>query len=250
MSTPEASWTAAAFGLTVAGTTPTPGLSEHAAPPSPGAPTVVLRQTARRELDSAWPARGAQRLSTVRREGARRAVMTIEAHEQGGHRFTGVGYGLFVVPPGAREVRYAPIGPRWVRYLYGQVLPLVAGLHGRELLHAGGIVTERGAVAICAPSGTGKTTLVRACVDAGARFLADDVVALAMDDARRVTAHPGPALAAIVEPGGGETLAAARGDRRAGPAARRLPAAPRRHGQAQHGGALAERPAPAADGGL
>jgi hypothetical protein len=205
MSTPDG-WSAGAFGLAVSGTTPTPGLSDNAAAPAPGAPTVVLLPVARRELDARWPPRGAQRLSTVRREGSRRAVMTIEAHHDGGHRFTGVGYGRFVVPPGAREVRYAPVGPRWVRYLHGQVLPFVAGLHGRELLHAGGIVTANGAVAICGASGAGKTTVVRACVDAGARFLADDVVALAMDGQRRITAHPGPALVAVVRDDGGEDL--------------------------------------------
>ncbi len=160
----------------------------------------------RRTLDAEWPARGARRLSTVRAAGARRAAMTIEEHRDAGHRFTGVGYGRFVVPPGAHEVRYAPVGRRWARYLNAQVLPVVAGLHGRELLHAGGIVIAPGAVAICGVSGAGKTTLTRACVEAGARFLADDVVALAQDGDRHVTAHPGPAIAAVVEEDGAEQM--------------------------------------------
>lgn len=205
MSTPKR-WKAAAFGLAVSGTTPTPGLSEHAAQPAPGSPAVALRRTPRRTLDAGWPSRNTRRLSSVRVAGARRAAMTIDAHDEGGHCFTGVGYGRFVVPPGAREVRYAPVGPRWVRYLHGQVLPFVAGLHGREPLHAGGVVTPRGAIAICAHSGGGKTTLVRACVDVGAAFLADDVVALARDADGGITAHPGPAMAVVVDADGEEHI--------------------------------------------
>jgi hypothetical protein len=204
----ERGWSAAAFGLAISGTEPTPGLSAGAAAPAPGAPTVVLRPAARRELDAAWLSRGARRLSTVRVEGASRATMTIDAHPDAGYRFTGVGYGRFVVPPAADEVRFAPVGLRWARYLHGQVLPFVAGLHGRELLHAGGVVVERGAIAICGPSGAGKTTLTRALIDAGARFLADDVVALARDDDGTVVAHPGAAISVVANDDGSERFAA------------------------------------------
>ena len=48
-------------------------------------------------------------------------------------------------------------------------LPFAAALHGRELLHAGGVVVGDEAVAILGPSGRGKSTLVGALVQAGRR---------------------------------------------------------------------------------
>src|SRR5262249_7632068 len=85
----------------------------------------------------------------------------------------------------------------WDRCLVGRVLPLVAGLHGREPLHAAAVVGGGRALAIVAPSGGGESTLAALLVATGWTFLSDDVGAV--DAAREgpATAFPGPAVAAL-----------------------------------------------------
>jgi hypothetical protein len=203
----EPRWAAAAFGLALSGAGRAPaGLGTGAARADPDLPSVTLTRALRRELDASWPRTGVRSISRVQVAGARRAAMQIELHPQAGHRFSGVGYGRFVVSADAREVRCAPVAARWVRYLHGQVLPLVAGLWGRELIHAGGVLTARGALAVSGPSGAGKTTLTGALRAAGCGFLADDAVALERCADGSVRAHPGPALRAVTHADGSETL--------------------------------------------
>ena len=80
-----------------------------------------------------------------------------------------------------REILCAPQhDPRWPahRALTAQALPLAALLHGRELLHASSVVHDGGAIAFCAHSGAGKSSLAAHLVAAGCRLLGDDVLAL------------------------------------------------------------------------
>ncbi len=66
-------------------------------------------------------------------------------------------------------------------------------LHQRQLfaLHCSAIRTEHGAVLFAGNSGMGKSTLVSAMLGRGYKMLADDMLALAIDEAGRVLALPG-----------------------------------------------------------
>lgn len=60
--------------------------------------------------------------------------------------------------------------------LVSRILPLLLHARGYLCLHGSGVLTESGAVAFLADSGTGKSTIANALVAAGATLLADDAV--------------------------------------------------------------------------
>ena len=70
--------------------------------------------------------------------------------------------------------------------------PLTAALQQRGLLtlHAAAVEAEQGAALLLGPSGAGKSSLAAALVERGFPLLADDVVALSLDDGGRPMAHP------------------------------------------------------------
>jgi hypothetical protein len=78
----------------------------------------------------------------------------------------------------------------WRRVLLDTVLWLAALWHGGEALHAAGVRTAGGVVALVGATGGGKTTLAAELIRRGAQFFTDDV--LFLDGRER--AHPGPAL--------------------------------------------------------
>jgi hypothetical protein len=82
------------------------------------------------------------------------------------------------------------------RFVFAQTLPIAAVLHGHEVLHAGTVCGLAGAAAFLGVSGSGKTTLTAHLVLRGARFMTDDVLALAPRDGD-IVAHPGPPFMAI-----------------------------------------------------
>jgi hypothetical protein len=65
-----------------------------------------------------------------------------------------------------------------------------------ELFHASAVVLDGRAVALTAPSGTGKTSVAAHLVAGGASFLTDDVLALEHDSGQ-LLAEPGPARIAL-----------------------------------------------------
>jgi hypothetical protein len=77
------------------------------------------------------------------------------------------------------------------RVVLDSVLFSVALLRGCEALHAGAVATEKGALAIAAASGGGKSTLLAALLQAGLPFLSDDVVVLDASPGCPLLAHPG-----------------------------------------------------------
>src|SRR5262249_37777024 len=79
----------------------------------------------------------------------------------------------------------------WQRLLVAQALPFAAVLQGLEVLHASAVATGPGAVALAGPSGSGKTSVALELCRRGARFLADDVVAL--EPGADLSVHPGTA---------------------------------------------------------
>lgn len=62
------------------------------------------------------------------------------------------------------------------------VLPLALQARGREVLHASAVRTEAGAIALCAVSGTGKSTLACALSGRGHTLWADDAVPFEISD--------------------------------------------------------------------
>jgi hypothetical protein len=82
------------------------------------------------------------------------------------------------------------------RVVLDSVLFSVALLRGLEALHAGAVAGDEGAIALAAPSGGGKSTLLGSLLAEGFALLADDVVALEPGDGR-VLANPGPPLMTV-----------------------------------------------------
>jgi hypothetical protein len=74
---------------------------------------------------------------------------------------------------------------------FRSVLPLAFQARGTEVLHASAVHTSRGIVALCAVSGTGKSTLAVGLSQRGYRVWADDAVAVATTG-ERVMALPFP----------------------------------------------------------
>jgi hypothetical protein len=82
-----------------------------------------------------------------------------------------------------------PAAVAWRRVLLTRVLPNVGIAHGYEALHASGVMTDRGVVAIAAPSGTGKSTLALELIKRGWPLFADDTVMLGRSG-EAIEAHP------------------------------------------------------------
>ena len=61
------------------------------------------------------------------------------------------------------------------------VLPVVVQAHGREVLHASAVLTEKGVITFCADSGTGKSTLAYGLSTKSYVPWADDALAFDVD---------------------------------------------------------------------
>ena len=182
---------ATVFGLDVGSETPLPFLAD-AGPTPTGRPLRI--SYAEREPD--WPAE--TQLICDERDAEGGVIFQIEAAEAG-YRIHGPAYGPSVLSADGTRVVGAP-GEEgfagWQRLLVAQVLPFAAVLQGLEVLHAGAVVCDGGAVALAGPSGSGKTSLALALQRRGAGLLADDVVAVErVGD--ELLAHPGAPIAGI-----------------------------------------------------
>jgi hypothetical protein len=81
-------------------------------------------------------------------------------------------------------------GLDWQQALLTKVLPIISVTLGYEALHASAVDSPWGAVAIAAPTGTGKTTLALELMRRGWPLLTDDVLALTATP-EGVLAYPG-----------------------------------------------------------
>jgi hypothetical protein len=71
------------------------------------------------------------------------------------------------------------VGVEWIVDAYHRtVVPMVLQVHGFEVLHASGIRTPRGVVALCGVKETGKSTLAYALAQRGHSLWTDDAVVL------------------------------------------------------------------------
>lgn len=184
------------FGLDVEADTRLRFLEPASTRPAGRRLALSVRPCERRDLD--WP-RSASVICSRRGADAREGFR-IEAHAEAGYLIWGRDSGSYVLSVDGQRLDCAPLltsqAQTWERFLVGQVLPFAALVSGLEIFHASGVVLERGAIALAGPSGTGKTTLALSLCEAGASFLADDVLALeVMRDG--LHAHPGPPLAGV-----------------------------------------------------
>lgn len=109
------------------------------------------------------------------------------------------GSGSCVVAATGERITCVPPLEEWPwGLLYAQALPLAAALRRLEVLHASAVELRRRAVIFAGHSGSGKTTLALRLLGAGARLLADDVVALEPAE-RGLVAHPGVGIANIAD---------------------------------------------------
>lgn len=162
-----------------------------------------------------WPAQATRISDEVDADGE--VSLCIEAHPEAGYLISGPSYGAHQLSPDGRRVRcFARGAPqaRWERLLIAQTLPFTALLHGLEVFHASAIVHGGEAVAFVGPSRAGKTSLALELCARGARFLADDVLALERDG-ETLLGHPGSPVASVDADGDvGERLISVRGAER------------------------------------
>jgi hypothetical protein len=174
-----------------------PGLLRRGDPAVEQESPTRLRLTSARELDENWPAAKAKRTFEMRGVGSRRLI-TIDYEPTSGYRVWIPHGGTVLISPDGFDILCAAPRARagqW-RLLIGQALPIASSLRGFEVFHASAVTVDGQAVAFVAPSGVGKTSLALQMVLAGARLLADDVVALEAGEGE-VLAHPGAGTANV-----------------------------------------------------
>jgi hypothetical protein len=163
---------------------------------SDGAPSVQVTVTRAEEIEDRWADARDPRLLFVNYLPDRRPFLTVERDDALGYRIWAHEHGVHLVPPdGGTLLSALPDDPdRYgFRLLAGQVYPLIAALHSREVLHAGAVEVGGRLVGFAARSGTGKSSTICQLVARGGRFFADDALALEPTD-DGIRAHPGPRL--------------------------------------------------------
>jgi hypothetical protein len=144
--------------------------------------------------------------------------------QDGGYRLEWPGVGHFAVCADGQLLcsRVRADDERWDRFMVAQVLPLAAVVAGLEVLHASCVAFRGMAVGFVGPSGTGKSTMAARFVGGGARFMADDVLAISEGEDRPV-AHPGANLVRLVPGAPGSPEAGSKMTRELRPTSDRLP---------------------------
>jgi hypothetical protein len=186
-----APWRSRTFGVELDLCFPMPALIAAERPS--GAPGCRLELALDEQIDAGWPFEEAQ-LRGLMSDGTAR--FEIHEHPVAGYLIDSSRYGRFRVSRDGAEVACAPNDPsglHWWGLLIGQVLPLVAVLHGLEVLHASAVAIDGRAFAFSGMPGAGKSTLALNLGLAGAPLLCDDVIALRAQR-ERVIAEPGSAL--------------------------------------------------------
>lgn len=128
-----------------------------------------------------------------------RVVLTISTEPKLGYHIWGEAHGDYVISPDGKRITCFPgrlANERWQRFLIGQVLPLAASLQGLEILHASAVRIGDQAVGLVGDSGAGKTSVAAFLLLRGAKFVADDVIAVERRG-EDLLANPGTALIAI-----------------------------------------------------
>jgi hypothetical protein len=186
------------FGLKITGM---PGLPASPEPPRAGLPrAIAVRFVPKDEIDARWKPQRGRRL-VDRRWPDGRLVLAVDEDPQVGFRIDAPEFGVHLASADGTEVLLrAHEGPDWVwqRLLFAQTLPIAATLQGLALFHASAVRIEGHAVAVTAPSGTGKSSTAAHLVAQGAEFFTDDVLALDLV-AGELLAFAGPQFANVEE---------------------------------------------------
>lgn len=156
---------------------------------------ALVLEASPREVRSGW-----ESAETIYRQDSveGRPIFVVERASDA-YRIRAPRHGVSVIAGDGRTVWCSPpLGDdwRWQRPLYAQALPLAAELQGLHLLHASAVCIGDAAVALIAPSGTGKSTLAANLVARGHDFLTDDLLAVSRSTLE-LTAHAGPRLLAL-----------------------------------------------------
>jgi len=112
------------------------------------------------------------------------------AHTRAVHRLCADGLVLQCAPSD-------PADPTWWRVVLDSVLFTVALLRGYEALHASGVATSDGAIAITAATGGGKSTLLAELLGRGSVLMADDVLVLESRGTECPLVHPAPPVMTV-----------------------------------------------------
>ena len=186
---------ATVFGLDVCAEEPFPFLRAASAKPTGRRIDVSSQEGGVEGLG--WP--DTAELISDQRQPEGGVNFRIEADREAGYLIWGPSYGANLLSGDGRRLLFS-VGSggadAWQRLLIAQVLPFAAVVRGLEVLHASAVVAEQGAVAFLGPSRAGKTSLALALCRRGARFLADDVLALEQAD-ETLIGHPGAPVAGI-----------------------------------------------------
>jgi hypothetical protein len=185
---------ATVFGLDVRSDRPLPFLQGGEIAPTGRALNISV---VAEDGDLQWPA-GAELISDQRLPDGE-VSFQIERSAEAGYRIWGPEYGSSVVSADGGRLWGKPGRggmEEWQRMLVAQALPFAAALSGLEVLHSAAVRIGDEAVGLAGPSGVGKTSLALALCRNGARFLADDVLALERVD-EQLIAHPGTPVVAV-----------------------------------------------------
>lgn len=183
-----------AFGLDVESELPLALLDASAARATARTLAVSLRPGVRRS----WPAAAAALLCEDRQADGS-LIYEVRLDPEDGYLIAGPEYGAHMLSADGRLLVCDPEGlpdASWQRLLIAQVLPFAAVLQGLEVFHASAVVLDGQAVAFVGPSRAGKTSVALELCRRGARFLADDVLALE-PRAGALVGHPGSPLAGL-----------------------------------------------------
>lgn len=187
-----------AFGLDLEIGFPCPGLPEHRVDTAAAAERIRIDVVDPRELEP-MPFDGDELY--VKRDADGTIAVRLTASPDGSYRFSTVVYGDFEITAGGARVECAPPPGeawRWQRFLVGQVLPLLAVLHGYEVFHASAVRWGNRTIAFTGPSRGGKSSLATALMLRGARLVTDDVMVVdPLVDAETLAIHPAFGLLSV-----------------------------------------------------
>lgn len=201
-----------AFGLSLNFESFPPGAWE---PQPAGEPSLRLRTVSAEEIERHWSGQEAIGWEAT----IDGAPFLVERGKDGDHRFSNGERSVQHLSADGGLLRCAWTeedgAERW-RIVLDSVLFSVALVRGYEALHAGAVATERGAIAITAGAGGGKSTLLDELLRRGKRLLSDDVIALEARGDSAPLAQPGPPVMTVpvrIEPPPGEPIASLDGER-------------------------------------
>lgn len=169
-----------------------PALAAEVSHPAAGTPPTRVRLVTGAEVAARWASARPRRARELRDHDGR-VRLSVDADPLCGYLLRTPLDGRFLVSADGLEILCAPrarAGQAWSHLLVGQLLPLAATLRELEPLHASAVAIDGRALVFTAPPAGGKTSLALRLVLAGARLLADDVVAIEAAP-ERLLAHPG-----------------------------------------------------------